>query len=75
MLRNRAADDKHSILPNDIWLGDRSGSSNSTVFSREVLISGWLAVGDTRRGGYIGAYLFLQPCAHFSSFFAMADES
>lgn len=66
MLRNRATDDKHSILSNDIWLGDRSGSTNSTVFSRDVLISGWLAVGDTRRGGYIGAYLFLQPLYSFS---------
>lgn len=64
MLKNRAADDKRSIFSNDIWLGDRSGSSSSTVFSREVLISGWLAVGDTRRGGYIGAYLFPQPLSY-----------
>jgi hypothetical protein len=51
--RRSAAEDRGSVFSRDIWLGDRSGKSS--VFASEVSISGWLTVGDTKRGGYIGA--------------------
>lgn len=41
-----------SILSNDIWLGDNSGSSG--LFAREVEIRGWTSVGDKLGGAYIG---------------------
>lgn len=40
-----------SILSNDIWLGDNSGTSS--LFAREVEIRGWTSVGDKLGGAYI----------------------
>ena len=45
-----------SILSNDIWLGDNSGSSG--LFAREVEIRGWTSVGDKLGGAYIGQWRF-----------------
>ncbi|KDQ49196.1 hypothetical protein JAAARDRAFT_187158 [Jaapia argillacea MUCL 33604] len=40
-----------SVLSNDIWLGDNSGSSST--FARDVKISGWTNVGDKLGGAYV----------------------
>ncbi|KAJ6537868.1 Phox homologous domain-containing protein [Mycena capillaripes] len=40
-----------SVFSNDIWLGDNSGESG--IFAREVKISGWTSVGDSREGAYV----------------------
>ncbi|KAJ7157696.1 Phox homologous domain-containing protein [Mycena crocata] len=40
-----------SVFSNDIWLGDSTG--DSTVFAREVKISGWTRLGDALGGAYV----------------------
>lgn len=52
-LPNIGPDDQRSVFSNDIWLGDRSGSGKG--FTQDVSIGGWIVVGDTKSGAYIGA--------------------
>lgn len=49
---NKPSEDQRSVFSNDIWIGDASGTSKG--FARDVSISGWVFVGDEKRGAYIG---------------------